>query len=76
MHQAKFCLVNQPYYYYRTRDFSLSYQKTTDYLAESCKITQAFIDRNFFPLPIRTASCSVKKPGYLPKKAGILSANR
>lgn len=45
MHQAKFCLVNQPYYYYRTRDFSLSTRKPTDYLAESCKITQAFIDR-------------------------------
>lgn len=45
MHQAKFCIVNQPYYYYRTRDFSLSTRRPTDYLAESCKITQAFIDR-------------------------------
>ena len=45
MHQAKFCLVTQPYYYYRTRDFSLSTRKPTDYLAESCKITQTFVDR-------------------------------
>lgn len=45
MHQAKFCLVNQPYYYYRTRDFSLSTRRPIDYLAQSCKITQAFIDR-------------------------------
>lgn len=45
MHQAKFCIVNQAYYYYRTRDFSLSTRRPTDYLAESCKITQTFIDR-------------------------------
>lgn len=45
MQQAKFCLVTQPYYYYRTRDFSLSARKPIAYLAESCRITQSFIDR-------------------------------
>lgn len=44
-HQAKFYLVNQPYYYYRTRTTSLSNRKQTEYLAESCAITQSFIDR-------------------------------
>ncbi|MFM2312814.1 MAG: hypothetical protein RLZZ04_2090 [Cyanobacteriota bacterium] len=32
-HQAKFYLVNQPYYYYRTRSTSLSTRKKTEYLA-------------------------------------------
>lgn len=44
-HQAKFYLVNQPYYYYRTRITSLSTRKATEYLAESCAITQSFMDR-------------------------------
>jgi succinoglycan biosynthesis protein ExoO len=44
-HQGRFYLVNQPYYYYRTRTTSLSIRKPTEYLAESCAITQSFIDR-------------------------------
>jgi succinoglycan biosynthesis protein ExoO len=44
-HQAKYYLVNQPYYYYRTRTISLSTRKPTEYLAESCAITQSFIER-------------------------------
>lgn len=44
-HQARFYLVNQPYYYYRTRTTSLSTRKPTAYLAESCAITQSFIER-------------------------------
>lgn len=43
--QAKFYLSAQPYYYYRTRTTSLSTRKSTEYLAESCAITQTFIDR-------------------------------
>lgn len=43
--QAKFYLTAQPYYYYRTRTTSLSTRKPTEYLAESCAITQTFIDR-------------------------------
>jgi succinoglycan biosynthesis protein ExoO len=51
-HQAKYYLVNQPYYYYRTRNTSLSTRKPTEYLAESCAITQTFIDRE-----INSPSC-------------------
>jgi len=43
--QAKFYLLAEPYYYYRTRTTSLSTRKPTEYLAESCAITQTFIDR-------------------------------
>jgi len=43
--QAQFYLLGQPYYYYRTRAVSLSTRKPTEYLAESCAITQSFIDR-------------------------------
>jgi succinoglycan biosynthesis protein ExoO len=43
--QAKFYLLAQPYYYYRTRTTSLSTRKPTQYLAESYAITQTFIDR-------------------------------
>lgn len=43
--QAKFYLLAQPYYYYRIRTISLSTRKPTEYLAESCAITQTFIDR-------------------------------
>ncbi|MEO1340530.1 MAG: glycosyltransferase [Cyanobacteria bacterium J06635_13] len=42
--QARFYLLEQPYYYYRTRAISLSSRKPTQYLAESCAITQSFID--------------------------------
>ena len=43
--QARFVLVPQAYYYYRTRETSLSTRKPTAYLAESCNITQFFINR-------------------------------
>lgn len=43
-HQAKFYLLTQPYYFYRTRAHSLSTRKPTQFLAESCRITQEFID--------------------------------
>ncbi|MEY2858415.1 MAG: hypothetical protein RLZZ74_2728 [Cyanobacteriota bacterium] len=43
--QAKFYLSAQPWYHYRTRTTSLSTRKPTEYLAESCAITQTFIDR-------------------------------
>ena len=43
--QAKFYLLGQPYYYYRTREVSLSTRKPTVYLAESCAITTSFINR-------------------------------
>ncbi|MEM8721620.1 MAG: glycosyltransferase [Cyanobacteria bacterium P01_G01_bin.39] len=43
--QAKFYLVAQPYYYYRTRISSLSTRKPTEYLSSSCAITSSFIDR-------------------------------
>ena len=42
--QAKFYLLGQPYYYYRTREDSLSTRKPTEYLAESCTITKSFIN--------------------------------
>ena len=44
INKARFLLVSRPYYYYRTRDLSLSTRKPTEYLAESCKITKSFID--------------------------------
>ena len=44
-HHARFYLVDRPYYYYRTREFSLSTRKPIDYLSQSCQITQSFIDR-------------------------------
>ena len=43
--QARFYVVKQPYYYYRTRTISLSTRKPTEYLAESCAITRSFIKR-------------------------------
>lgn len=43
--KAKFVLVPQAYYFYRTRVTSLSTRKPTEYLAESCDIMQIFIDR-------------------------------
>ena len=42
-HQARFCLVPQAYYYYRTRTVSLSTRTPIEYLSESCEITQSFI---------------------------------
>lgn len=42
--RAKFCLLTQPYYFYQTRTHSLSTRKPTQFLAESCQITQEFID--------------------------------
>lgn len=43
--QAKFVLLPQAYYFYRTRITSLSTRKPTEYLAESRNIIQLFIDR-------------------------------
>ena len=43
--KARFLLVSRPYYYYRTREISLSTRTPTQYLAESCQITQSFINR-------------------------------
>ncbi len=42
---AKFYLLAKPYYYYRTRISSLSTRKPTEFLMESCRITQSFINR-------------------------------
>lgn len=42
--QAKFYLVTQPYYYYRTCEVSLSSRKPVEFLTESCNITKSFID--------------------------------
>ena len=44
-HKARFALVSQPYYYYRTRETSLSTRKPTEYLADSCDIINMFIAR-------------------------------
>ena len=43
--QAQFYIIEEPYYYYRTREVSLSTRKPTQYLSESCAITKSFIDR-------------------------------
>ncbi|MCC0177583.1 glycosyltransferase family 2 protein [Waterburya agarophytonicola K14] len=43
--EAHFVLVPEAYYYYRTRSSSLSTRKPTEYLSDSCKITQIFITR-------------------------------
>ncbi len=43
--KGRFLLVPKPYYYYRTREVSLSTRKPTEYLAQSCEITQHFIDQ-------------------------------
>ena len=48
---AEFYLLSQPYYYYRTRDLSLSCRKPLEFLAQSCEITQRFIN-----LPVRTSA--------------------
>lgn len=45
INKARFVLVSRPYYYYRTRQVSLSTRKPTEYLAQSCEITQSFIDK-------------------------------
>ena len=44
-HKAQFYLLEKAYYYYRTREESLSKRKPIKYLAESCAITQNFINR-------------------------------
>ena len=44
-HQARFFFIDRPYYYYRIRNKSLSVRKPTEYLAQSCEITQSFIDQ-------------------------------
>ena len=41
--QARFHLVPEPYYYYRTRAVSLSTRKPTEYLFQSCEITQNLV---------------------------------
>ncbi|BAZ44640.1 family 2 glycosyl transferase [Chondrocystis sp. NIES-4102] len=43
--QARFYLVPQAYYYYRTRTDSLSARKPTEYLFDSCQITQSFLNQ-------------------------------
>lgn len=43
--QAHFLFIDRPYYYYRIRTQSLSVRKPTEYLAESCEITQSFINQ-------------------------------
>ena len=43
--QARFFLLDRPYYYYRIRTQSLSVRKPTEYLAQSCEITQNFINQ-------------------------------
>ena len=43
--QGRFVLLPQAYYYYRTRQTSLSTRKPTAYLADSCDITKIFINR-------------------------------
>ena len=43
--QARFVLIPQAYYYYRTRVTSLSTRKPTEYLSDSCDITNIFIHR-------------------------------
>lgn len=42
--KARFLLVSKPYYYYRTREVSLSTRTPIQYLFESCQITQSFIN--------------------------------
>jgi succinoglycan biosynthesis protein ExoO len=44
-HHAHFYLINRPYYYYRTREFSLSTRKPIEYLSQSYEITQRFVER-------------------------------
>ena len=44
LNKARFVLLPRPYYYYRTREVSLSTRKPTQYLSQSCQITQYFID--------------------------------
>lgn len=43
--KAKFYLLAQPYYYYRIRTSSLSTRKPTEFLSDSCSITQSFINK-------------------------------
>ena len=48
--QARFYLAPEAYYYYRTRAVSLSTRKPTEYLSQSCEITQNFIHQeSLFP---------------------------
>ncbi len=44
-HQGRFYLIPEAYYYYQTRSLSLSTRKPTEYLSQSCEITQRFINR-------------------------------
>ena len=44
LHQAKYILVPEAYYFYRNREASLSTRTPTEYLAQSCQLTQYFID--------------------------------
>ena len=43
--QGRFIITPKAYYYYRTREISLSTRKPTAYLADSCQITKIFINR-------------------------------
>ena len=44
LRQARYIFVPQAYYFYRNREFSLSTRTPTEYLVQSCQITQYFID--------------------------------
>ena len=44
-HQGRFYLIPEAYYYYQTRSLSLSTRKPTEYLTQSCEITQRFINQ-------------------------------
>ena len=43
--QARFAIVPHAYYYYRTRVISLSTRKPTEYLSDTCDVTNIFIRR-------------------------------
>ena len=43
--QARFALMPQAHYYYRTRETSLSTRKPTEFLSDSCNITNIFVTR-------------------------------
>ncbi|WP_319418710.1 glycosyltransferase family 2 protein [Pleurocapsa sp. FMAR1] len=44
-HRGRFYLIPEAYYYYQTRSLSLSTRKPTEYLSQSCEITQRFINQ-------------------------------
>ncbi len=55
LHQGRYIFLPQAYYFYRNRESSLSTRTPTEYLAQSCQVTQYFMDtepsvRNNFEL--------------------------